>query len=177
MSRRKHLAIRNKDGRIARQPTELASPTEIRRLREASLSGLKDASWSSQIGRLHLTGKLTSSEFAMARRWAEISANYSWACNSPAPPRTLSLDNRGGEMADPDSTAGKQQVRRHLRATSDYLEARFALQAAGAEVMRVIELTVISDQAPAYSEMSALHKGLAALAKCWEARKQRHARR
>jgi len=84
MSRRKPLARRGSTGRIIhnRDP-ELLPPTEVRRLVEAASAGLRDPIWCSEIGRLHLVGKITSAQFAAAKRWTELAASYSQACQSP----------------------------------------------------------------------------------------------
>ena len=65
MSKRKHLAVRKPGGRIysyGSQPSELLSPTEVRRLVDGAAMGLKDSTWSSTLGRLHLAGKLNASQ-------------------------------------------------------------------------------------------------------------------
>jgi hypothetical protein len=54
-------------------PSERASPAEVKRVFDAALVGIRDASFGSQIGRLHLTNRLSSGEVAAAKRWAEIS--------------------------------------------------------------------------------------------------------
>ena len=107
MSRRKHLAVRSPCGRISRSANpELMSPAEVHRLVSAAQAGLRDPVWSSEIGRLHLQGKITSSQFAAAKRWSALVAAYSDACCSPRPPQTMSLDAAGGTSADPDSATG-----------------------------------------------------------------------
>ena len=106
MSKRKHLAVRKPGGRIysyGSQPSELLSPTEVRRLVDGAAMGLKDSTWSSTLGRLHLAGKLNASQLAAGKRWAELVSSYSQACQGPRPPRTKPLDAIGGTPADPDS--------------------------------------------------------------------------
>jgi len=126
MSRRKHLAVRSPCGRISRSANpELMSPAEVHRLVSAAQAGLRDPVWSSEIGRLHLQDKITSSQFAAAKRWSV--AAYSDACYSPRPPQTMSLDAAGGTSADPDSATGIRDARRHERAVESYLEGRTAL--------------------------------------------------
>jgi hypothetical protein len=83
MSKRKHLAVRKPGGRIysyGSQPSELLSPTEVRRLVDGAAMGLKDSTWSSTLGRLHLAGKLNASQLAAGKRWAELVSSYSQAC-------------------------------------------------------------------------------------------------
>ncbi len=108
MSKRKHLAVRKPGGRIysyGSQPSELLSPTEVRRLVDGAAMGLKDSTWSSTLGRLHLAGKLNASQLAAGKRWAELVSSYSQACQGPRPPRTKPLDAIGGTPADPDNLA------------------------------------------------------------------------
>jgi hypothetical protein len=89
MSRRRNLGPRGKTGRLLLRHSvdhALMSPTEIRRLVDASRAGLRSAEFSSEVGRLLLTGAITSHEFAIAQRWAALSADYSRACCGPRPP-------------------------------------------------------------------------------------------
>ena len=129
------------------------------------------------VGRLYLDGKLSSVEFATAKRWAELVANYSIACRSPPPPRTLSLDAIGGTPIDPDTTTGEREMRRHERASADYLAGRNALRLAGLEAERVVDHVCARDQALAgFGELSALRAGLQALAALWSAKRKACAR-
>jgi hypothetical protein len=90
--RRKVMAQRTPLGRISHKTAIELPPTEVRRLAEAAASGLRDQAWGSQLGRLYLTGQLTSAQFAAGKRWHELSAAYSAACQAPLPPRTKPLD-------------------------------------------------------------------------------------
>lgn len=177
MSRRKHLAVRKPGGRIysyGSQPSELLSPTEVRRLVDGAAMGLKDSTWSSTLGRLHLAGKLNASQLAAGKRWAELVSSYSQACQGPRPPRTKPLDAIGGTPADPDSEKGAREVRRHERATASYLDGRHALRLAGPTAERVVESVCIHDQAPAgFDEMNALRSGLSALSTWWGSSKRK----
>jgi len=122
MSKRKHLAARKPCGRLyPARDTELLSPA------------------GTPIGRLYLDGKLTSAQFATAKRWAEMVANYSIACRSPSPPRSLSLDAIGIRPTDPDTATGEREMRRHERASAEYLAGRNALRLAGLEAERVVD--------------------------------------
>jgi len=177
MSRRKHLAVRKPAGRIygygGNHTSELLPPTEIRRLVDAASAGLRDSIWSSTLGRLHLTGKISASQFSAGKRWAELVSNYSQACLGPRPPRTEALDHAGGTPADPDSAAGAREVRRHERATASYLEGRHALRLAGREAEHVVESVCVADQAPAgWRELEALRTGLQSLSTWWRAKRK-----
>jgi hypothetical protein len=173
MSRRKHLAARTTSGKIVRK-NELLAPTAVRRLFDVAAAGLRDPVWSSQLGRLHVTGKITASEFAAGKHWATLVANYSIACQSPRAPRTVLLDATGGRPVDPDSDAGIKEARRHERASAQFAEGRHALRLAGREAERVVDDVVVRDQAPGgFDEMAALRKGLGQLSAWWGSSKRK----
>ena len=140
---------------------------------DAAAEGLRDPLWGSMIGRLHLNGKISSAELATAKHWARIVANYSAACCSPRPPRTVPLDAIGGTPVDPDSATGEREVRRHERASAAWLEGRNALRLAGRDAERVVDDVCAQDRAPAgFDDLNALRAGLAALAALWSARRK-----
>ena len=121
MSRRKHLAPRTASGRLRHSSdTSLLSPTEARRLFDAVSAGLRDPVWATVLGRLYRDGKINSAQFAAGKRWAELVANYSIACRSPSPPRSLSLDAIRDMPIDPDTTTGAKEVARHEKASAAY---------------------------------------------------------
>jgi hypothetical protein len=174
MSRRKCMAPRHPCGRSRpSRDTELLSPTETRRLRDAAVAGLRDQLWATTIGRLHLTGRLTTAQLAAGKRWAELAVAYSIACQSPCPPKTRPLDASGGRPSDPDSDAGVKESRRHERATAAYLDGRHALRLAGREAERVVDSVCVQDHAPAgLCELDALRAGLQSLSTWWSARRK-----
>jgi hypothetical protein len=169
MSRRKHLAARGATGRIRTvRSAELMSPTEARRLIDVAAAGLRDPVWSSQLGRLHVVGKITASEFAAGKHWAQLVAGYSVACQSPRAPSTVLLDASGGQPTDPDSDVGIKEARRHERASAQFAEGRYVLKLAGHEAERVVDDVVMRDQAPAgFTELESLRTGLSALSNWW----------
>ncbi len=175
MSHREHLALRRPCGRVASsRHLGLTSPVEMRRLLDASLTGLRDASWATQLGRLYITEKISASELAAGKRWAALVADYSSACQSPRPPATLNLDRTNGTPADPDSAAGIKEVRRHERATKDYLDGKHALRLAGAAAEHAVDVVCVQDQAPAgMMEVESLRSGLQALAIWWSTSKRK----
>jgi len=177
MSRRKHLALRKPCGRLRpAKDLELLSPTETRRLLDAAAAGLRDQPWGTAVGQLYIDGRITSSQFAAAKRWAAIVADYSIACRSPPAPRALSFDTPGGSPIDPDSEKGERERLRHERATALYLEGRHALHLAGLEAERVVDHVCARDQALAgFYELSALRAGLQALSTLWSDRRKARA--
>ena len=88
-------------------------PTELRRLRDAALTGLRSADWGSEIGRLHLTNRLNSAELSTAKRWFELVNAYSIAYRSPTQPRSVLFDVGGGQPSDPTSEeAGLREAKK-----------------------------------------------------------------
>lgn len=173
MSRRKHLAARKPGGRLkpTRDPS-LLSPTETRRLFEQASAGLRAPEWGTQLGRLHIIGRINATQFAAGKRWIELTSDYSTACQSPMKPRTTQLDAVGGTQADPDSATGQREARRHERCTMAFLEGRTALRLAGAEAERAVESVCELDCAPVgVVELEALCRGLQALSAYWSAKR------
>lgn len=178
MSRRQRLVAREKNGRAQRGVqrsghAELMPPTEIRRLTEMAGAGLRDPMWGSMLGRIHLAGKISRAEFAAGKRWAELSAEYSVACQSPHLPRTTALDKTGGTSIDPDSSAGIKEARRHARASAAYADGRHALRLAGPAAERAVEQICVHDYVPTgFDELQALQSGLQALSAWWSSRRK-----
>jgi hypothetical protein len=167
MSRRKSLVARQPNGQPRRQP-QGPSPTEIVRLRDAALAGLRDPIWGTTLGRLYLAGKLTSSQFAAGRRWAELVKVYASACLSPRPPRSAKLERGDGMAVDPDSAVGRREARRHVQAVESYIAASEILKHAGETPRRAVTDVVERDLYPVGQfQMAALHVGLSALATLW----------
>lgn len=128
MSRRKTMAQREANGRIQREP-QLPAPSEVKRLRDAALAGMRDPLWGTEIGRLYLAGKITAAMFAAGKRWSELATQYSQALQSPAPdPKAISLDHIGRAQIDPDTAEGRKEARRHARAVQSFVDAYAALK-------------------------------------------------
>ena len=173
-----YLAIRKPCGRLRHDPhSQLLSPTEARRLFDAASTGLRDPIWATMLGRLYRDGKIISSQFAAGKRWCELTANYSVACRSPSPPRSLSLYAIRDMPIDPDTATGAQEVARHERASAAYIEGRHVLRLAGRDAERVVDDVCARDCALAgFGELNALRAGLAALAALWSAKRKASAR-
>jgi hypothetical protein len=167
MSRRKAFA------KIDRLPVDLASPLEVRRLMDAALRGVRDASFGTEIGRLSLTGKLTSAEVAIAKRWAELVNAYSAAMRGPKGPSTVEMDAGGGQPSDPDSDVGRKEASKHTRAVTNWIEGRDALRKCGRGVENVVEDVVVHDRArTGFDELVALRAGLHALSTEWSTKRK-----
>jgi hypothetical protein len=180
MSRRKSLAFRKPCGRIRSIPSaEILSPTEMKRLFDGAVLGLRDQAWATTAGRLFLVGKLTSTQFSTARRWSELTASYSIACGSPQQPHSMPLEvGIKGAPVDPDTAGGLRQARADTRAMTAFLEGKSVLKLAGRTVEDVVDAVVIHDQMPAgLYQLDALKTGLQSLSAAWAAkRKPRFAR-
>lgn len=59
----------DKPSRTVRKVTETASPTAVRRLRDAALARMLDKEWSTELGRHFLAGIIDSSEYAAGRKY------------------------------------------------------------------------------------------------------------
>lgn len=167
MSRRKNLAEREPNGRIQRVPT--ISPGEVRRLRDAAVSGLRDPMWGTELGRLHLTGRINSAQFAAGKQWSEYAAQYSQAMLSPNPdPKAIALDAMGSEPIDPDSHAGRKEARRHERSVASFIDARVALQKTLGTSERILRhVCERNEMVSGHFEVLSLACGLTALADFW----------
>jgi hypothetical protein len=177
MPKRKSLAYREPNGRIQREPNgkaqrdqyRLTATSEVKRLRDAALLGMRDPLWGTEIGRLYLTGKITATAFAAGKRWAEQAVQYSQALCSPAPdPRAVSFDRSGGDVLDPDSYDGRREARRHERAVASFIDAHVALKSIGGASERAVRHVCERDQMlVGHESLMALIRGLGALAGFW----------
>ena len=175
MTPRKHLAKREPNGKPQRERSGQSgpSPTEISRLRDAALAGMKDPIWGTQLGILHLSGKLTSSQLAAGKRWAELAADYSAAMQSPKPPRSVALEASAGSAVDPDSAKGAREARRHSQIVHGYLGALEALRRTGEAPRLAVRDVCEFNLFPVGSfQLAALRTGLQGLAAWWAAVKR-----
>jgi hypothetical protein len=173
MSRRKHLAARNTSGKIVRH-TELASPTAIRRLTDAAIEGLRDASFATMLGRLYLREKISAGEFGAGKRWAALTADYAVACQAPRPPQTARMDPSGGISADPDSELGRREAKEHEAASAAYVNGKNALRLAGRNAEAAVEAVCVLDQAcTGFDELKSLREGLSALSALFVSKRMR----
>ena len=175
MPKRKSLARREPNGRVQREPNaqrdqhRLTATSEVKRLRDAALLGMRDPLWGTEIGRLYLTGKITAAAFAAGTRWAEQAVQYSQALCSPSPdPRAVSFDRSGGDSLDPDSYDGRREARRHERAVASFIDAHVALKSIGGASEAAVRHVCERDQMlSGHENLMALIRGLAALAGYW----------
>ena len=175
MPPRKTLARREPNGQTKRSLREPAgpSPTEISRLRDAALTGMKDPIWGTQLGILHLSGKLTNSQLAAGKRWAELARDYSTAQQSPKPPRSPALEASAGSAVDPDSAKGVREARRHSQIVHGYLGALETLTRTSSLARAAVVLVCEQDAHPIPTELVALKSGLDALTAFWNGAKRK----
>jgi len=176
MSRRKNLAQREPNGR-AQRTAQLPAPSEVKRLRDAALAGMRDPLWGTEIGRLFLAGKITSTMFAAGKRWAELASQYSQALCSPAPdPKAISLERAPSSTShDPDSPEGRKEARRHARAVASFVDAHIALKDHGPATARIVRATCERGETiTGHQELIALTSGLDRLAQFWGLTNQRN---
>jgi hypothetical protein len=169
-TRRNVLAKREANGRIQRDPP-LPAASEVRRLRDAAISGMRDPTWGTELGRLYLVGKITATMFAAGKRWGELSSKYSQALCSPSPePKAICFDRSGGESPDPDSYEGRREARRHERAVTSFIDAWGALKALKDNSVseRIVRaLCERNEMLAGHESLLALTRGLAELAGFW----------
>ncbi len=168
MSRRKSMAQREPNGRIQR--VQLPPASEVRRLRDAALSGMRDPLWGTELGRLHLGGKITAAMLAAGRQWGESASKYHQALQSPSPdPKAINFNRgAGGEAIDPDSPEGRKEARRHARAVQSFIDAHVALTTTSAASERVVRLVCErNEMLTGHEGLIALTNGLSTLADFW----------
>ena len=172
MSRRKPLAARKPSGQT-RMQQQLLAPAEVRRIRDGVAAGVRPAEWGTMLGWLYLTDKINSMQYSVGKRWADLAADYSEACQSPRMPRSAKFDAGGGSVLDPDCAKGRHEAKRHARMVADYTDGLRVLERAGRRVpfvMRdVCELGLAPD---GWESEEALRSGLQELAAFWSKPKQ-----
>lgn len=171
MSRRKTMAQREPNGRAQREQP-LPAPAEVRRLRDAALSGMRDPLWGTEIGRLYLAGKITATMFAAGKRWAELAASYGQALQSPAPdPKAISLEHTGRASIDPDTPEGRREARRHARAVQSFIDAHAAITASADRGRRIAgivrDVCERGNLVVGHQNLIDLSRGLSLLAAFW----------
>lgn len=165
--KRKGVKAREANGRPQRQRYE--SPGEIRRLRDAALSGMRDPEWGTELGRLFLVGKVSPEEYAAGKRWSAMAAEYRSAMLCPRGMGALQLERGSqGQPVDPDTGDGQAEAERHKRAVAAYLSADADLRIhRGAVVLRAVQRVCEENSAIDYQQLLHLKDGLAVMASRW----------
>lgn len=168
MTKRKNVTAREPNGRPQR--VNLPPSSEVKRLRDAALSGMRDPMWGTELGRLHLVGKIDARQFAAGKHWGELASKYSQAMQGPCPdPKAVNFDRgAGGQQIDPDSHEGRKEARRHARSVQSFIDAHVALKATSVASERLVRLVCERNEMLAgYGDFMALSCGLITLADFW----------
>lgn len=140
-------------------------PTQVKRLRDAAMVGLRDPEWGTELGRLYLEGTITASMYAAGKDWREKAGKY---VNSIGvfPIRSPSAEpGRGGSPPDPDSPEGQKQAAREANAMERFFEAHHVLLSAGKMAEGAVRRLCEHNEGPCgMAELIALRNGLSALA-------------
>ncbi len=165
-SRRKSRLVtaREPNGRIQREAREDTAPTEVRRLRDAALRGMRDPEWGTELGRLYLEGALTGAQYAAGKRWRQEASDYRQAIGI-FPVRSASLERGShGHDVDPDSDEGQKQATRDRNGAEHFFAAHARLITAGTLAEAVVRRICEDDAAPCgFAEHKALRNGLSSL--------------
>jgi hypothetical protein len=166
MAKRKNLKARTPSGQLSRAGREREfPPTQIRRLRDAAMAGLRDPEWGTELGRLYLEGRITASMYAAGKGWREKAARYVSTLGH-FPVRTILPDeHRGSLPPDPDTVEGQKRARREADAMERFFEAHHVLLSAGKMAEASVRRLCEHNEGPCgMAELIALRNGLAALA-------------
>lgn len=164
--------IREPSGRLSRAAKKVVgadSVNEIRRLREAALSGMRDPLWGTQIGRLFLEGKVTAAQFRAGRQWGELMEKWRAVhCGPRFNPKTgLSTLHRvgGGGVSVGDIIADEREAM--VTAMVDDVIGSFDRGAADPHLIAVRECVEIDLAPVGYGGTLLLDDGLNHLAGLW----------
>jgi hypothetical protein len=167
MARRSAFAQREPNGQWQRRWDQRAA-SEVRRLREAAWRGLRDAQWGTELGRLHLEGTLTETQFQAGQQWRNDVAAYHWAIDI-FPVRTAKLERGKATPADPDSDVGKKLAKHESEAVERFFEAHAVLVLAGANAEKLVRGLVERDEAlDGMESLLCVRRGLSALAEYYQ---------
>jgi hypothetical protein len=153
---------REPNGRHQRESRE-PSPTELRRLRDAALRGLRDPEYANELGWLFAQHKITAEMYGAGRRWAQDAAKWRHAIGA-FPVRTAALERGHSHPADPDSPEGQEQARRDRDAAERFFDAQAVLVATGSGAERAVQALCERDEAPSFVDLICARSGLSALA-------------
>src|SRR3990167_3899985 len=162
--RRRLVLVREPNGRPSRAGYDREyAPTQIKRLRDAAMIGLRDSEWGTELGRLFLERVITAEMYAAGKWRREMAREYHIAIGAPQPdPKPVSYQ-RGisGTLPDPDSEAGKERTRRDIAAIAVFQEAHAALLGAGKVAEMAVRRLCEQDQGPVgIFELQYVRRGL-----------------
>jgi hypothetical protein len=169
-SKRKRLAIREPNGKPSRAGREREyPPAQVKRLREAALSGLRDPEWGTELGRLLLNGVITDAMYAAGKRWAELAARYKNVLGIFPIKSSSAEGGSWGHQPDPDSPRGQEIAKADRNSMEAYFEAEAALvMHMGPGVLPMVRSVCEEGQIPGgYYEVLNLRIGLLKLVTHW----------
>jgi hypothetical protein len=124
--------------------------TEIKRLRDASMRGLRDAEWGTELGALYLEGKITAAMYGAGKWWREMAVKYQSAISAPWPvPQAVCLElGTRGTAPDPDSEEGSKRTARERNVVKDFEDAHKELVQLGMLIERHVRQLCEENQRP-----------------------------
>jgi hypothetical protein len=148
-----------------------ASPSQIRRLRDAALAGMADPQWGSMAGIFYLSRKIDEIEYETAKRFGDLHTQYISVIGGPKSPKS-SNPERGslGISLDVDSELGEEETKKHINIMGRYNDAHTVLLGIGpAAEGDIIRFCSIPGESPAGHEaMLRVRWGLRALSVLWK---------
>jgi hypothetical protein len=166
-SKRKNMRNRTASGQLSHAGEEREfAPTQVKRLRDAALQRMAAPEWGSELGRLYLQGRITSTMYAAGKHWSELAHNYRNAIG--VFPVRGSTGERSGNShpIDPGSDRGAKIARREADQAERFFLAHAVL--VRVEAASLVRALCEDNQAPCGSnELMRVRKGLNALTAHW----------
>jgi hypothetical protein len=166
MSKRKHTARRETNGRIQRE-ARTTPVANAKRIRDEAVRTSAHAEYGTELGRLYLDDKISTSMYEAGKRWAIMANSVATAMQGPsANPKSLAIGESGtSHPVDPGSEEGEREVKRHQHAVQ-------AFQTAGDKLVggtrRAVETVCEHGLAcDGFVQLMDLRSGLAILAGHW----------
>jgi hypothetical protein len=164
---------RHPSGQLVRAARDASySPSTVKRLVDSAARGVQDRVWGTPLGRLHLEGKLTATEFAAGLRWDRTYAAYRTAIGAPSPfPRPAAAIGEARAIApDMDGPNGEKLARKARKAIREFEGAHKALCMAGLQAEAAARALCEGEGKIPMSHLAYLkaRDGLQALARHWQ---------
>lgn len=160
------VKARTPSGQLSRAGREREfAPAQVKRLRDAAMTGLRDPEWGTELGRLYLEGVITAAMYAAGKEWREKAAKYVTSLGL-FPVRSILVEDRVGSLPpDLDTTEGQRQARRDADAMERFFEAHHVLLSVGKLAEHTVRQLCEHNEGPCgMAELIALRNGLSALA-------------
>lgn len=151
------------NGRLQRAAAEHeCSPTEVKRLRDAAVIGLRDEQWGTVLGRLFLEAKIDAVQFAAGKWWAMMAQFAGRSILEPDfPSKTGFIPRVGGKAPDPDSERGQEDAKAERDAAELWRHAHSWLITAGILAEQMVRRLCEDDKNPeSYNQLMQAKLGL-----------------